>query len=148
MSDLNIDCIVRKDMSRHDFLSELKKAKNNKELLISLMARIDSEKREVKSTLSQISSEPESALSRGKNRQVYIRKLKDRMSTLTTNRETVRQNISHFKKVKNDGFTIPSNNNFAIAFMEAAELILDEELFNEIEVRAGVILTSKGSKNI
>jgi hypothetical protein len=32
--------------------------------------------------------------------------------------------------------------------MEAAELILDEELFNEIEVRAGVILTSKGSKNI
>jgi hypothetical protein len=135
-------------MSRHDFLSELKKAKNNKELLISLMARIDSEKREIKSTLSQISSEPESALSRGKNRQVYIRKLKDRMSTLTTNRETVRQNISHFKKVKNGGFTIPSNNNFAIAFMEAAELILDEELFNEIEVRAGVILTSKGSKNI
>ncbi len=135
-------------MSRHDFLSELKKAKNNKELLISLMARIDSVKREVKSTLSQISSEPESALSRGKNRQVYIRKLKDRMSTLTTNRETFRQNISHFKKVKNGGFTIPSNNNFAIAFMEAAELILDEELFNEIEVRAGVILTSKSSKNI
>jgi hypothetical protein len=130
-----------KNIKPSDFIKELAKAKNNRELLIALMAKIDADKREIKSTLSQLSSEPGGALSQGRDRQTYIRTMKDRISILTSNREKVRLKISDLKKFKKNGATNPSSNNFATAFMTAAELILDEKDFNEIEVMAGVMLT-------
>jgi predicted nucleic acid-binding Zn-ribbon protein len=126
-----------------EFSEKLAKAGADSKALSSLMAEIDSEKRSVKSKLSQLSSEPDSQFVKGKDRQVLIRRMKDKMSFLTEEREQIRQKLGQIK-MDNKAFNQISNrvsSGFSQAFMAAAERILDEETFSQVEARASEIMS-------
>jgi len=127
------------------FEQKLKDCSSNKEMLIALMAEIDAEKRSLKSRLTQLSSEPEGDYARGRKRQTNIRKIKDKISFLTEEREQVRKKLGSLKTSKKtlNKITNSRKPDFQAAFMVAAEQLLDEKTFLEIEAKASELLLSK-----
>ncbi len=128
-----------------EFAKKLEDAGNNQKELLFLMSAIDEEKRSIKSALSQLSSEPNDAYARGRERQIKIRRMKDKISFLTEEREIVRQKLGRIKLDKKAMNRASSGRNveFAHAFMAAAERILPYETFNELETRAAEILKAE-----
>ncbi len=128
-----------------EFAAKLQLASHSHDELVALMADIDAEKRFIKSALSQLSSEPDERFQRGRERQVKIRRMKDKMSFLTEEREIIRKRLSRMKMDKKAHNRLCTQNNadFAYAFMAAAERVLPDEVFNELESRAGEILESR-----
>lgn len=128
-----------------EFAEKFAQAGSNRNALLELMADIDQEKRSVKSALSQLSSEPDERHAKGRQRQEKIRRLKDKMSFLTEEREMVRVKLGQLKMDQKAVKRAQSNRalDFCQAFMAAAERILPEETFKEIEGRAAEIMSSK-----
>jgi hypothetical protein len=130
---------------RPEFIDQLQACGLNREKLATLMAEIDIEKRSLKSRLSRISSEPNGEFGRGRERQVQIRKIKDKISFLTEEREIVRAKLGTIKmdqKVLNKVIHTRSVD-FGLAFTAAAERILTEEQFLELEIKASEMLLVK-----
>lgn len=127
------------------FFDRLQSAGRDRKLLIALMGSIDVDKRAVKSELSRLSSEPDPELSRGRARQTKIRKLRDRLSFLTEQRQLVQNKLSQINSDKKALNRATSNTSpvFAQAFLAAAERLLPEEQFNELETLAAEILQTK-----
>lgn len=125
-----------------EFAQKLEEAGSDQKALASLMNEIDETKRSIKSALSQLSSEPNGQHARGRERQVKIRRMKDKLSFLTEEREIVRQKLGRIKMDKKalNRARSSRNTDFTHAFMAAAERLLPEEVFNEIESRAAEIL--------
>lgn len=128
-----------------EFAEKLQCAANSHDELVALMSEIDAEKRSIKSALSQLSSEPDDRFQRGKERQTKIRRMKDKISFLTEERELVRQKLSRIKadRKAHNRICTGVNVDFAHAFMAAAERLLPDDVFNEVESRAGEILESR-----
>lgn len=129
---------------RQSFIAELESAGCNQKKLLSLMNSLDSEKRSVKSHLSRLSSEPDEQYSHGKERQILIRRMKDKLGFLTEEREMVRKKLG---QIKMDRKTVKKVMNkthphYQQAFIAAATRILSEEQFTEIELRAAQICES------
>lgn len=125
-----------------DFQEQLTACGYPKNRLLSLMSDLDAEKRSLKSRLSRLSSEPTGKFGRGRERQVQIRKIKDRMSFLTEEREVVRARLGAIKlnrKALNKAVNSRTPS-FAHAFVAAAERTLSEEQFLSLESLAGQIL--------
>ena len=128
-----------------EFAEKLQSASHSHDELVALMADIDAEKRSIKSALSQLSSEPDERFQGGRERQVKIRRMKDKISFLTEERELVRKKLSRIKTDRKTHNRICTgiSSDFAHAFMAAAERILPDDVFNEVESRAGEILESR-----
>lgn len=130
-------------MSDSEFRKKLARAGNDRQLLIALMAEIDAEKRSVRSALSKLSSEPDQQFAKGKERQVLIRRMKDKISFLTEDRETVRRRLADARRAPtlNPKSSVTQGAKhgagFADAFLRAAQEYLSEEQFLEIEIKAG-----------
>ncbi len=127
-----------------EFAEKLQTASNSTDKLVQLMADIDAEKRSIKSALSQLSSEPDERFQGGRERQVKVRRMKDKMSFLTEERELVRQKLGIMKadRKAHNRICTATNATFALAFMAVAERVLPDEVFNAVERRAGEILSS------
>ena len=127
-----------------EFADKLQEAGNNKDKLVALLNEIDETKRAIKSSLSQLSSEPDEKTAKGRDRQGKIRRMKDKLSFLTEEREIVRVKLGRLKVAGKalKRCEAGTNVDFAHAFMVAAEQILSEEQLNEIEARASEILDS------
>ena len=124
------------------FYIKLAQCGHNREKLLELMADIDEQKRSLKSRLSRLSSEPDGAFGRGRERQVQIRKMKDKLGFLTEEREAVRARLGalkHGKKTMNKK-TQARSCAFAYAFMAAAEICLNQDSYLELELKAVEIL--------
>jgi phenylalanyl-tRNA synthetase alpha subunit len=128
-----------------EFADKLQNAGNNQKILAALMADIDNTKRAIKSALSQLSSEPDERHARGRERQAKIRRMKDKISFLTEESGVVKERLGRLKMDKKALNRAASSKKleFAHAFMAAAERILTEKQFNEIEYRASDIIQSK-----
>lgn len=126
------------------FMNKLNEASVSREKLIQLLAELDEEKRSVRSSLSQLSSEPTTASLKGRERQAAIRRMKDKISFLTEEREAVRQRLGQIKEErKATNRRSPARNAvFTNAFVAAAESILSEQKFLEIELKAAQIIES------
>jgi chromosome segregation ATPase len=128
------------------FATKLLKAGYSQELLKQLIEEIDAEKSSVRSALSQLSSEPDEKSVKGRERQTRIRRMKDKISFLTGEREQVRARLGQIKtdlKALNKLQHSPKNKKeFSQAFMVAAELYLSEEVYLDLEVRAAQIIES------
>lgn len=131
-----------------EFAQKLQNAGNDTKALTALMAAIDEDKRALKSALSQLSSEPEGKFGRGRARQVMIRKMKDKQSFLTEEREVVRLKLGRLKmdkKALNRALSSRSPE-FTHAFVASAERLLPEELFQDLEVRAAEMLLAENGE--
>ncbi|MCG6200796.1 hypothetical protein [Psychromonas antarctica] len=114
--------------------------------LKQLLSAIDADKRAIKSALSQLSSEPAENMARGRERQTRIRKMKDRISFLTEEREIVRVRLGDIK-ANNKGLnklqhSAKNRAEFQSAFMLAAEQLLSEEQYLQLEIKAAQIMQS------
>ncbi|MFC1336949.1 MAG: hypothetical protein G8D89_22325 [gamma proteobacterium symbiont of Clathrolucina costata] len=130
---------------RQEIADKLSECGNDREKLLTLMAEIDTEKRSLKSRLSRISSEPDGDFGRGRERQVQIRKMKDKEWFLTEEREMVRAKLGSLKmdqKALNRAISSRAPE-FGHAFIAAAERILSEEQFSELELRAAELLSAR-----
>jgi len=116
---------------------------NDRDKLLAFMYELDAEKRSLKSRLSQLSSEPDGEYARGRKRQTNIRKIKDKISFLTEEREFVRKKLGSIKTSKKSLNTATNNRkpDFLAAFMVAAEQFLDEERFLDIEAKAAELMS-------
>ncbi len=128
---------------RQEFIEKLQRCGSNKDKLSSLMADIDAEKRSLKSYLSRLSSEPDGAFGKGRERQALIRRIKDKRSFLIEEREAIRHKLGSIK-VDIESLNKASNRgsvDFAHAFVAAAERNLSKEVFLELELKAADILS-------
>ena len=128
------------------FAQRLADADYNQDDLKKLLGEIDADKRAIKSALSQLSSEPDENMARGRERQTRIRKMKDKISFLTEDREVVRARLGEIKanKIALNKLQHSSKNKaeFTHAFMVAAEQMLSEEQYLEVELKAAQIMQS------
>jgi hypothetical protein len=118
----------------------------DKERLVELMNELDEEKRSIQSFMRMFSNEPKSeGGGAGPERYRKLRRLKDRRSFLIEEREHVRQKLG---QIKGDQKALNKATHrkveFCHAFVAAAERMLSEEQFMEIESRAMTILTELG----
>ncbi len=124
---------------------DLESAGCNQKKLLSLMNNLDAEKRSIKSHLSRLSSEPDEQYAHGKDRQILIRRMKDKISFLTEERDLVRRKLGQLKvdrKAVNNVMNT-TQANYQQAFIAAATRLLTEEQFTEIELRAIQICESE-----
>ena len=130
---------------RQEFSGRLQQCGNCKDKLTAFMADVDAEKRAIKSRLSKVSSEPDGQFGRGRERQVQIRKMKDKASFLTEEREVIRSKLGSLKMDKKALNKAGNSRSleFAHAFIAAAERLLSEEQFSELELRAAEILSAE-----
>ena len=126
------------------FAERLAGAGWNKDKLISLMNEIDAEKRSIKIALRRISQDPEYSMAgMGRERQNKERRIKDKERYLIEDREIVRQRIGRLnRELKSMNRAKNREQNFPAAFVAAAEEMLDQEQFTELELRAVEILGS------
>ena len=138
---------------RQEFMYQLQDCGVDRNKLTTLMAEIDSEKRSLSSDLKRISSNsPEQTPKktkalRYKKRLNQIIKIKEEIDFLTEEREMVRAKLGSMKMDKK-ALNKAANNrapSFNQAFIAAAERILSEEQFLEIELRAVDILDAEKS---
>jgi len=124
------------------FLNSVSKVAFDREALITMMHNIDETKRQIKSRLSSVSSGSQEMTELGpKERKSQIRKMTDKISCLAEEREYIRNKINTIKQShKAMKRAVNSRNeNFCHAFIAAAEVLLDEETFLEIEAHAATI---------
>lgn len=128
-----------------EFAQKLQDAGSSQAALVALMSEIDEEKRAIKSALSQLSSEPDAQYARGRERQVKIRRMKDKISFLTEEREIVRIKLGRLKMDKKALRRATSSRSieFSQSFMAAAERMLPEETFIQLEARAAEMLQTE-----
>lgn len=126
---------------RQELAERLLQAGNSTKSLKTIIEEIDAEKRSIRSSLSQLSSEPDHQFAKGKERQTLIRRMKDKISFLTEEREVVRARLGRIKMDRKALNRAESQRSveFSRAFIAAAERILPVEQFNEIEARAAEI---------
>ena len=126
------------------FAEKLADAGWEKPKLVALMNEIDAEKRSIKIALRRIAQDPEYSMAgMGRERQNKERRIKDRERYLIEDREIVRQRIGRLnRELKSMNRAKNREQNFPAAFVAAAEEMLDQELFMELELRAVEILSS------
>ncbi len=126
------------------FAERLAEAGWNKSKLVTLMNEIDAEKRSIKIALRRIAQDPEYSMEgMGRERQNKERRIKDKERYLIEDREVVRQRIGRLnREFKSMNRAKNREQNFPAAFVAAAEEVLDDELFTELELRAVEILGS------
>lgn len=131
-----------------DFAARLQLAGNSRQQLLSMIEGIDRMQRSIKMNLTRLSSEPREGDPVGRERQVQIRRMKDKQTHLKTERELIKHKLAQIKSDQKSLNRAASqhrgnDNSFLHAFPAAAELLLDEETLNEVEARAAVILDSE-----
>ena len=126
------------------FAEKLSDAGWDKSKLIALMNEIDAEKRSLRIALRRIAQDPEYSMAgMGRERQNRERRIKDKERYLIEDREVVRQRIGRLnRELKSMNRAKNRGQNFPAAFVAAAEELLDQELFTELELRAVEILSS------
>ncbi len=112
--------------------------------LLVLMNELDDEKRSLKIALRRIAQDPQYSMTgMGRERQNKERRIKDKERYLIEERETVRQRLGRLnREQKAMNKALNREQNFPAAFFAAAEEMLDEEQFMELELRAVDILGS------
>ena len=125
------------------FAERLAEAGWSKTKLIRLMNELDQEKRDIKIGLRSIAHDPKFESLVGKERQFKIHQMKSKERYLIEEREIVRQRIGRLnRELKGVSRAKKRGQNFPAAFVAAAEEMLDQELFTELELRAVEILGS------
>ena len=123
------------------FAEKLYAAGRDRPSLVALMNQIDEQKRSLRIVLRRMAQDPEYKIS-GHERQNKERKIKDKERYLIEEREAVRQRII---EVNRDEKAINRATNrkkgFTVAFLAAAEQILDQELLMRIELKAAEMLS-------
>ncbi len=139
--DTNSGHLAPDDVSL-EFMEKVAALSSDREKLLALMNELDANKRSIKSRLRRMSSEPDGKFGRGRERQVQIRKMRDKLGFLTVEREYVRRILGQLKGDKKALNRVVNGRKleFCHAFMAAAERMLEPELFHEIEIRAGSML--------
>ena len=124
------------------FAEKLADAGWNKIKLIALMDELDAEKRSIKTALTRIAQDPEYSMTgMGRARQNKERRIKERQRYLIEEREIVQRRIGKInREMKTMNRMKNEKTNMACAFYAAAEQMLDQELFTELELRAVEIL--------
>jgi len=129
------------------FINKISEIGNDKQSLVSLMNEIDENKRQVSARLTAVSSgRKEVTEMTTRERRSQIKMMQDKLTYLAEEREHVRSRIAEINsdlKALNRAVN-GRNEKFCHAFIAAAERILDEELFLELESRAASILSIKG----
>lgn len=116
---------------------------HSKSQLLDLMHELDAEKRSIRSYQTLCSNAPqEDGGLAGSKRFLKIRSMRDRVGFLIEEREYVRQKLGELngdqkalnRAVKNKSLE------FSQAFMAAAERMLSEDLFLDIEAKASAMM--------
>ena len=125
------------------FAERLAEAGWNKSKLIELMNELDSEKRDIKIGLRSIAQDQKFHEFVGAEREYKIHQMKAKERYLIEEREIVRQRIGRLnRELKGMNRAKNREQNFPAAFVAAAEEMLDQESFTELELRAVEILSS------
>lgn len=131
-----------------NFIQELESCGNDQQKLVALMAQLDETKRSLKDRLTRLSSEPNGEFGRGRERQEQIRKIKAKQGFLTDERELVRAKLGRIKMDTKalKRITNSRKSDFTMAFMAAAERVLSEDQFIDLEIRAQEILDGNNAR--
>ena len=132
------------------FLLKVSSLEGDKEKLIELMNELDAQKNAARGAMRDISNTPveEGGLS-GKERNRALRKLRTKIDFLKLEREYVKNKIARLKQNTRQLNRITNNTTpkFQAAFMAAAEKLLDEQTFLDIESQAAIILSARKAQN-
>lgn len=124
------------------FVLRVSEIAHNRKALIDLMNQLDEEKRAIRSNQRKWSNDTkDNGGLHGVERTRRLRKTKDRISFLIEEREYVRKKLADFKgdqKALKRALTKKAE--FTHAFFAAAERLLDEEMFTELEIKAAQIM--------
>ena len=129
------------DLSQ-EFILRVAKIQHSRKKLIDLMNALDEEKRVIRSAQRKYSSfKKEDGGLTGAERFKQLRSLKDRLSFLIEEREYVRQRLADVKaETKALNKAVHRQKGFQAAFVAAAERLLPEETFLNLEAKASEIL--------
>jgi len=129
-------------MLDQNFVLRVSEIRSNKPKLVALLNEIETDKREIKKKLQKFSSNPKTETGIDtKKRSKLINSLKNKQAYLKDEANHVRSLINTFNQNKaalNRATTKKAG--LPEAFMAAAELLLDEEQFVELELKAVQIL--------
>jgi PAB1-binding protein PBP1 len=132
------------------FLLKVNRINEDKDKLIQLMSELDAQKNAARAAMRDISNTPaeEGGLS-GRERNRTLRKLRTKIDFLKIEREYVKNKIAEIKKETKRLNRISNNSTprFQAAFMAAAEKLLDEKTFLDIESKAATIMASRKEHN-
>ncbi|BDP33567.1 TPA: hypothetical protein KDZ08_004802 [Vibrio parahaemolyticus] len=132
-----------KEKLNAQFEEQLKSAGYDKEKLLILLNGIDSTKKSISSRLSRLSSEPGAIELKGTSRQVAIRRMKDKIAFLNTERECVVRRLAESKRntklINREMNRMPPA--FTAAFVAATRLLVDRKTLNIIDQAAHEILS-------
>ena len=126
-------------MLRPDFVIRVSEIKNDKPKLLELLNELEAEKRDIKKKLQKFSNSPKSETGLDtKMRERLIRSLLAKRTYLQNEALHVRNAIHEHKRLKSHVNKVLNNKKPGLgdAFMAAAEKLLSEEQFVEIELRA------------
>ena len=133
-------------MLSEGFINKISTIGNDKQKLVALLNDVDEQKRQVGSRLVAVSSgRKEVTELSAKERRAQIRLMQDKLKYLSEEREYIRQRIGEINrdlKALNRA-TNSRSEKFCHAFVAAAEQLLDDETFLELESRAAAILERK-----
>ncbi len=128
------------------FVNKISEIGNDKQSLVTLMSEIDENKRQVSARLTAVSSgRKEVTEMTTQERRSQIKMMQDKMIYLAEEREYIRSKIAEINsdlRALNRAVN-GRNGKFCHAFVAAAERLLDEEVFLELESRAASILSIK-----
>lgn len=123
--------------------NKLEEAGNDKATLIRLMSELDEEKRRLRDALRKYSNETQGQGGlAGRERFAKLRRMKARLGFLIEEREAIRRKLGQLKGDQKSLNRIMNERTpeFKDAFMAAAERMLSEEQFTEIELKAMELL--------
>jgi len=123
------------------FLLRVAKIDGNKQLLTRFLSELDEQKDSARSTLLNFSDSPEAV---GLSEHARIRKLRQlraKIDRLKVEREYVANKIAELKSQKR--ISNNSSAKFQAAFMAAAEKVLDEKTYLNIESKAAMLITTQ-----
>ncbi|MCG7878893.1 MAG: hypothetical protein AB2669_07160 [Candidatus Thiodiazotropha endolucinida] len=125
-----------------EFVLRVSEISHSKKMLVDLMNQLDEEKRSIRSFQRQWSNDTKNNGGlHGPERYRKLRKLKDRISFLIEEREYVRQKLGELNgDQKSLSRAAHKNIEFVHAFMAAAERILSEDTFIDLEAKASEIM--------
>ncbi len=130
---------------RQEIAQQLTNCAGNRQSLLALMEALDEENRSIKRRLRRFSSEPAQKGNHGRERQVQIRRMKDKLAFLKEERAAVKNALGQLKadqKALNRAVNGRSVE-FANAFLAAAERDLPDEVFSRLEQRATLMLEQR-----
>ena len=132
-------------MISESFILKVAEISHDREKLVELMNTLDEEKRSIKDFMRKYSNSPKTeGGGAGAERFKKLRRIKARQSFLIEEREYVRQMLGEMKGNQKALNRVANSRSveFQTAFMAAAERLLDEETFVNIEIKATEILKS------